>query len=48
LKRAYKTLYRSKLTLEEARAELAKQAGEAPEIRPLLDFLDLSTRGILR
>jgi len=48
LKRAYKTLYRSKLSLEEARVELGKQAAETPEIQPLVDFLALSTRGILR
>ena len=48
LKRAYKTLYRSKLTLEEARAQLRSQAGETPEVKVLLDFIDSSTRGILR
>ena len=48
LKRAYKTLYRSKLSLEEARGELAKQAKETPEIQPLVDFLAISTRGIVR
>ena len=48
LKRAYKTLYRSKLSLEEARVQLGKQAAETPEIQPLVDFLALSTRGILR
>ena len=48
LKRAYKTLYRSGLTLAEAKAELERQAGEAPEIRPFLDFLGASRRGILR
>jgi UDP-N-acetylglucosamine acyltransferase len=48
LKRAYKTLYRSALSLEDAKAELARQAQEAPEIRPLLDFLATTTRGILR
>jgi UDP-N-acetylglucosamine acyltransferase len=48
LKRAYKTLYRSKLTLEEARAELEKQAKETPEVKLLADFITASTRGILR
>jgi UDP-N-acetylglucosamine acyltransferase len=48
LKRAYKTLYRSKLSLDEARAELQKQAKETPEVRPLVDFIAASTRGILR
>ncbi len=48
LKRAYKTLYKSGLSLAEARAELEKQAGEAAEVRVLADFLATSTRGILR
>ena len=48
LKRAYKTLYRSKLTLEEARAALEKQARATPEVKPMLEFLAASTRGILR
>ncbi len=48
LKRAYKTLFKSGLTLAEARAELERQAAEAPEVRMLLDFLAGSTRGILR
>ncbi|MBC8023773.1 MAG: acyl-ACP--UDP-N-acetylglucosamine O-acyltransferase [Burkholderiales bacterium] len=48
LKRAYRTLYRSKLSLEEARAELEKQAAETPEVRLLVDFIAASTRGILR
>ncbi len=48
LKRAYKTLFKSGLTLAEARAELEKQAQETPEVRTLLDFLDHSTRGLLR
>jgi UDP-N-acetylglucosamine acyltransferase len=48
LKRAYKTLYRSKLTLEEARAELEQQASETPEVKLLADFIAASTRGILR
>jgi UDP-N-acetylglucosamine acyltransferase len=48
LKRAYRTLYKSGLTLAEAKAELARQAGEAPEVRAMLEFLETSTRGILR
>jgi UDP-N-acetylglucosamine acyltransferase len=48
LKRAYKTLYKSGLSLADARAELEKQAGESPEIRPLVEFIVHSTRGILR
>jgi UDP-N-acetylglucosamine acyltransferase len=48
LKRAYKTLYKSGLTLAEARAQLDEQAKEVPEVRPLAEFLAGSTRGILR
>ncbi|HUI98923.1 MAG TPA: acyl-[acyl-carrier-protein]--UDP-N-acetylglucosamine O-acyltransferase, partial [Usitatibacter sp.] len=48
LKRAYKTLFKSGLTLADARAELALQARSAPEVKTLLDFLEGSTRGLLR
>jgi UDP-N-acetylglucosamine acyltransferase len=48
LKRAYRTLYKSGLSLAEARLELEKQGAEVPEIRALVDFLAASTRGILR
>jgi UDP-N-acetylglucosamine acyltransferase len=48
LKRAYKTLYKSGMTLAEARAEIARQAEETPEVRPLAAFLETSSRGILR
>jgi len=48
LRRAYKTLYKSGLTLAEAKAELAAPAQDSPEVRALLDFLASSTRGILR
>jgi UDP-N-acetylglucosamine acyltransferase len=48
LKRAYKTLYKSGLSLADAKAELARQAGEAAEVRALAEFLETSTRGILR
>ena len=49
LKRAYRTLYKSGLTLDEAKARLAVEAEAHPaEIRPILDFLAVSTRGIIR
>jgi UDP-N-acetylglucosamine acyltransferase len=48
LKRAYKTLYRSGLTLEQAKSALARQVGACPEVQALLDFLASSTRGIIR
>jgi UDP-N-acetylglucosamine acyltransferase len=48
LKRAYRTLYRSGLALEEAKRELQAQAGECPEVQPFVQFLAASTRGIIR
>jgi UDP-N-acetylglucosamine acyltransferase len=48
LKQAYRTLYKSGLTIADAQAELEKQAAEAPPVRAILDFLATSTRGILR
>ena len=48
IKRAYKTLYKSGLTLDQARAQLAEQARTCAEIGPLTDFLQSSTRGIVR
>jgi UDP-N-acetylglucosamine acyltransferase len=48
LKAAYRTLYRSGLGLEDARRALEGQAAGCPEVRLILDFLQHSTRGILR
>lgn len=48
IKRAYKTLYKSGLTLDQAKAELAEQARTCVEIGLLTDFLQSSTRGIVR
>lgn len=48
LKRAYKTLYRQGLSLQEAIAELKLQATEIPEIRLMVDFIEESERGIVR
>ena len=48
IKSAYKTLYKSGLSLEEAKGQLSANAGSAPELRPLLEFLSTSTRGIVR
>jgi UDP-N-acetylglucosamine acyltransferase len=48
LKRAYRTLYRSSLGLDEARSELQGQAREFPEVGLIVDFLNDSQRGILR
>lgn len=48
IKRAYKALYRNGLTLEEAKVELATMQVSTPEIKLLTDFLNISTRGIVR
>ncbi|MFB0936820.1 MAG: acyl-ACP--UDP-N-acetylglucosamine O-acyltransferase [Propionivibrio sp.] len=48
LKRAYRTLYKSGLTLEEARSKLEEDVRACPEIQPILDFLSVSKRGIIR
>jgi UDP-N-acetylglucosamine acyltransferase len=48
LKRAYRTLYKSGLSLADARAQLERQAADAAEVRILAEFLATSTRGILR
>ena len=48
IKRAYKTLYRSGLALEEARRKIAGQAAKSPELRVLVEFLERSQRGIVR
>ncbi len=48
IKAAYRTLYKAGLTLEQAKKKLAAQAEQVPEIRPLVDFLDRSRRGIIR
>ena len=48
LKRAYRTLYKSGLMLEEARAKLEEEVKTHAEIQPILDFLAVSKRGIIR
>lgn len=48
IKRAYRTLYRSNLSLDEAKAALAQQSSHAAEILPLIEFLQRTTRGIVR
>jgi UDP-N-acetylglucosamine acyltransferase len=48
IKRAYKTLYRSGLTLEEAKVSISQQVAEHPELQILADFLNRSQRGIVR
>jgi UDP-N-acetylglucosamine acyltransferase len=48
IKNAYRKLYRSSLSLEAARAEIAKIAESFPKVKILLDFLGSSNRGIIR
>lgn len=48
IRRAYKAMYRSGLTLAEAKTEIAKDAEDFPVVQHLLDFLSNSTRGIIR
>jgi UDP-N-acetylglucosamine acyltransferase len=48
IKRAYKTLYVSRMPLEEARKELARAAGTEPDIKCMLDFLERSQRALMR
>lgn len=47
IKRAYRTLYRSGLGLEEAKRELAAQAAGCAEVGALLEFLARSRRGFI-
>nr|WP_153147176.1 acyl-ACP--UDP-N-acetylglucosamine O-acyltransferase [Dechloromonas sp. H13] len=48
LKRAYRTLYKSGLLLEEAKGKLAEQAKTQPDVQRMVDFLEASKRGIIR
>jgi UDP-N-acetylglucosamine acyltransferase len=48
IKRAYKALYRSGLSLDEARQQVAEIAAGAPEVMPFSEFIASSGRGIVR
>ncbi|MDV3238620.1 MAG: acyl-ACP--UDP-N-acetylglucosamine O-acyltransferase [Gammaproteobacteria bacterium] len=48
LKQAYKTLYRSKLTLQEAIEALRAQATDCAEVGVMVEFLERQKRGIVR
>lgn len=48
IRRAYKTLYRTKLGFVEAKAVIAEQAQSNPHLRILSDFLATTDRGIIR
>jgi UDP-N-acetylglucosamine acyltransferase len=48
IRRAYKALYRSGNTVEEAKVEIAKEAEEFDSVKLFLAFLEKSVRGIIR
>ncbi|MDH3947431.1 MAG: acyl-ACP--UDP-N-acetylglucosamine O-acyltransferase [Gammaproteobacteria bacterium] len=48
LKEAYKVIYRSGLTIDDAITRLRELAETTPEIEALITFLEQSSRGILR
>lgn len=48
IRRAYKTIYKSGLKLDEARTALAGDVAEAPELQAMIDFLAQAGRGIVR
>ena len=48
VKRAYKTLYKSGMKLDEARAAVEAEAAAVPELALLADFLAAPGRGIIR
>ncbi|MBY0578656.1 MAG: acyl-ACP--UDP-N-acetylglucosamine O-acyltransferase [Burkholderiales bacterium] len=48
IKRAYKALYKSSLSLQEAKDAISLKTEGFPEIKPFLDFISESQRGIIR
>ena len=48
VRRAYKVLYRSGLSLEEATGQLAEMAEGHDEIQPLVDFLETTVKSFIR
>lgn len=48
LKRAYRTLFRSGLSLEEGLAEVERELGEVPEVAYFIEFVRGSERGVCR
>ena len=48
IKRAYKTIYKSGLSFEDARAAIVTEAIGFPELQALSDFLSVPGRGIIR
>jgi len=48
LRRAYKMLYKSGLSLQDALAEMKTSAQQCPEVANFLEFIESSSRGIIR
>ncbi|MDP5254848.1 MULTISPECIES: acyl-ACP--UDP-N-acetylglucosamine O-acyltransferase [unclassified Vibrio] len=48
IRRAYKSLYRNGLTLEQAKEAIKDEVKDFPALAIFIDFLDNSTRGIIR
>ena len=48
LRRAYRTLYRESLSLQDALAALREQAASSAEVGKLVKFLEQQSRGIVR
>ena len=48
VRRAYKVLYRENRSLDDAKARLAEAAQAAPVLQPLVDFLAVPGRGLVR
>lgn len=48
IRRAYKTIYRQKLKVDQAIDILRVSLEETPELKPLISSLEASTRGIIR
>lgn len=48
IKRAYRALYRTGLSLDDARARVSEIAAEHPDVAPFADFIAASGRGIVR
>ena len=48
LRRAYKVIYRKSLTLKDAVEQLTLMIAECPEVQMFIDFIQGSTRGIVR
>jgi len=48
LRRAYKLLYKSGLTVEQAAGQLREMVAQTPAVGPLVEFIARSSRGIVR